>query len=221
MKTLFQMLANTADGAFVVDENQRIVYWSPAAQQALGYTADQVLGRLCCDIIKGYSDGGQLVCQCPCAVAASACSGKTIPNYDLATRTNAGDMRWINVSILTTDSPDSHASPLVVHLFRDATRIKRNEQFVHQMFNTTDPQQAPETPAPNQKPPSAQLDTLTEREQEVLSLLATGAKTAGIAETLSISPTTVRNHIQNILHKLQVHSRLEAVVLAVAHRLSP
>lgn len=54
---------------------------------------------------------------------------------------------------------------------------------------------------------------LTRRERDVLSLLAGGARTEAIAETLVISPQTARTHIQNILGKLGVHSRLEAAAL--------
>jgi DNA-binding NarL/FixJ family response regulator len=54
---------------------------------------------------------------------------------------------------------------------------------------------------------------LTRRERDVLSLLAGGARTEAIAETLVISPQTARTHVQNILGKLGVHSRLEAAAL--------
>lgn len=57
------------------------------------------------------------------------------------------------------------------------------------------------------------LSKLTRRERDVLSLLATGARTEVIAEALVISPQTARTHIQNILSKLDVHSRLEAAAL--------
>ena len=54
------------------------------------------------------------------------------------------------------------------------------------------------------------LARLTVREREVLALLAQGSDNDGIARALVISPQTARTHIQNILGKLQVHSRLEA-----------
>jgi DNA-binding NarL/FixJ family response regulator len=56
---------------------------------------------------------------------------------------------------------------------------------------------------------------LTKREREVLSLLARGADNQEIGEHLVISPQTARTHIQNILLKLGVHSRLEAASLAI------
>ncbi|HXF74158.1 MAG TPA: response regulator transcription factor [Actinomycetota bacterium] len=57
------------------------------------------------------------------------------------------------------------------------------------------------------------LSRLTRREREVLRLIAGGAGTEAIARALVISPQTARTHIQNILSKLQVHSRLEAAAL--------
>jgi DNA-binding NarL/FixJ family response regulator len=58
---------------------------------------------------------------------------------------------------------------------------------------------------------------LTPKECEVLALLAEGASSSEIARSLSISPNTVRTHVQSILAKLQVHSRLEAVAFAARH----
>ena len=60
---------------------------------------------------------------------------------------------------------------------------------------------------------------LTTREIEVLQLLAEGASSGQIAERLHVSPNTVRTHVQGILSKLQVHSRLEAAAFAVRHAL--
>lgn len=56
---------------------------------------------------------------------------------------------------------------------------------------------------------------LTRRELEILQLLARGLNNDVISRQLYISPTTTRNHIQNILGKLGVHSKLEAVAYAV------
>jgi two-component system, NarL family, response regulator LiaR len=60
---------------------------------------------------------------------------------------------------------------------------------------------------------------LTQREKEVLALLAEGADNEAIAKALVISPQTARTHIQNILGKLNVHSRLEAAAIAMQNGL--
>jgi DNA-binding NarL/FixJ family response regulator len=63
----------------------------------------------------------------------------------------------------------------------------------------------------------ALLGDLTERENEILGLLAEGMRNDGIAQKLYISPQTVQTHVRNILGKLRVHSKLEAVAFAVKH----
>ncbi len=60
---------------------------------------------------------------------------------------------------------------------------------------------------------------LTEREMEVLKLVARGMANRDIATALFISENTVKNHVRNILEKLQLHSRMEAVVYAVREKI--
>jgi DNA-binding NarL/FixJ family response regulator len=60
---------------------------------------------------------------------------------------------------------------------------------------------------------------LTERELEVLKLVAQGLNNREIAKRLFISENTVKNHVRNILEKLQLHSRMEAVMYAVREKL--
>jgi two-component system NarL family response regulator len=60
---------------------------------------------------------------------------------------------------------------------------------------------------------------LTDREMEVLKLVAKGRNNRDIAKELFISENTVKNHIRNILEKLHLHSRMEAVVYAVREKL--
>ena len=60
---------------------------------------------------------------------------------------------------------------------------------------------------------------LTDREMEVLRLVAQGLNNRDIAKELFISENTVKNHIRNILEKLHLHSRMEAVVYAVREKL--
>jgi two-component system NarL family response regulator len=79
-------------------------------------------------------------------------------------------------------------------------------EFASMIKRTDDRQQVP-TPR------------LTDREMEVLKLVAKGLNNRDIAKELFISENTVKNHIRNILEKLQLHSRMEAVVYAVREKL--
>jgi DNA-binding NarL/FixJ family response regulator len=68
-----------------------------------------------------------------------------------------------------------------------------------------------------QRDAMALLGDLTERERQILQLLAEGKRNDDIAAELFISPQTVQTHVRNILGKLRVHSKLEAVAFAVKH----
>ncbi len=61
------------------------------------------------------------------------------------------------------------------------------------------------------------LERLTPREVEILSHMAEGQTAEEITETLGMSPNTLRTHMQNVLTKLGVHSKMEALVLAIRH----
>lgn len=68
-------------------------------------------------------------------------------------------------------------------------------------------------------PEAAALSQLSEREIEILKLVAGGMRNAQIAEELVISPNTVRNHVSNILAKLHMRSRLEVAAYAIRNRM--
>jgi DNA-binding NarL/FixJ family response regulator len=68
-------------------------------------------------------------------------------------------------------------------------------------------------------PDRRQIEPLTPRELEVLRALTEGLSTPEICERLFIAPNTLRTHVQNIMGKLHVHSKLEAVAFALRNRL--
>ena len=60
---------------------------------------------------------------------------------------------------------------------------------------------------------------LTPRELEILRALTEGLSTHDICDRLAITPNTLRTHVQNIMGKLHVHSKLEAVAAGLRHHL--
>ena len=111
----------------------------------------------------------------------------------------------------------------MIHLFRDASQEKELELFIqHFLSGAARLRSSRALTGSEPSPPDASLDLcqgLSTRELEVLRLLASGASNKAIAEKLRISPSTVKNHAQNILSKLKVHSRLEAVALSLRYNL--
>jgi DNA-binding NarL/FixJ family response regulator len=131
--------------------------------------------------------------------------GGWVPAFDMGTCTKAGRPVWLNVSVLNV--PNGHSGDLTVGLFRDVTASRDLMHLVHErLIAAAGHQDGAGVP-------------LTRREIEILRLLACGLQTAAIAERLRVSRATVKNHVQNLLAKLGLHSRLEAVAYANRHRL--
>jgi two-component system nitrate/nitrite response regulator NarL len=106
------------------------------------------------------------------------------------------------------------------------TKDAQIHQFVSSIKTVLDGQVVVPRPAarpmagartPEERQAALLSSQLTYREQEILELLSTGMDGVDIARKLGISKNTVRTHIQNILSKLQVHSRLEAAAFAVKY----
>jgi PAS domain S-box-containing protein len=218
---LFQTLAKAGDGAFVTNEDRRIIFWNQVATEITGYTHEEISGLPCHDVLKGRDDQGRPFCFEHCRIAAMALRKRAVKDYDISISEKSGEVRWVNISTLTFRANGDELR-MLVHLFRDVTKKKQSEQLISQLLKAAKALQngsSPHVPPPllNGQP----VAYLTDREREVLSLLAQGLSTNDIARSLSISPSTARNHIRNILQKLQVHSRLEAVVQAYRQGLVP
>ena len=210
-----EQLAHTADGVFAVDRHHRIILWNQAAEFLLGYTAQEVLGRLCEDVIRGCNCNGQLTCVKKCSHFEEARKLRWQPHQKVCTRSKDGTDVWIDMSTLSILSKQRNLSTLV-HIFRNAGAVdadKDNAQLPQlvssRTFRPWPGRSKDEEDDGNRKPLH-----LTMQELSVLRHLANGKSTKAISEILFISPTTVKNHVQHILRKMQVHSRLEAIMLA-------
>ena len=209
---LLAAFERSGDGVYAVDSDQRIVFWNAEAQRLLGHAASEVIGKHCYDVIAGGDHLGDPFCGPDCPVIECARKGRAPENYDVHTRTAAGKSCWINVSIVVLKGRTAR-STIAVHLFRDVTTRRRGELELRQALHKAS---APERVG---EPSGRAASRLTRREAEVLQMMACGLDNKTIGETLGVSATTVRNHIEHLLAKLGVHSKLEAVVYAARHRL--
>lgn len=218
MDEVLAVLSRTADGVYAVDRAQRIVFWNDAAENLLGYRADEVIGRPCHEIFDGEPRPGCQECGPHCPVMLSACQHQQVPTYNLLTRTKHGETILLNVSVIVP--PEDTSQFVTIHLFRDATNQLRYETYVEHILCGAARLPAPQATLPRQTAQAPLLNaSLSSREKEVLYLLVQGRGAREIAETLCISYATVRNHLQTILRKLGVHSQRAAVKLALEHRL--
>lgn len=213
MSRLFEALRDAADGAFVINEDLEVVFWNQAAESILGFDRNDVAGRYCYQILKGYDEGQYLICRAKCQVAKLAMDSKPVPNYDIHVRTKEGDRRWLNMSVLSYQMRDVTGKKVIVHLFHDLDQKKIDEKLMTHLIEVINRYQ--DLPLTGRTDVESFSQPLTAREREILALLAHGYGTHDIANLLSISLNTVRNHIQHILQKFQVHTRLEAVAIAI------
>lgn len=205
-------LVSTAEPAFASDRKGSIVAWNESAERLLGHTASDVIGKHCFDVLDGRDVFGNRFCDEHCAIRNMVRRHEPIHHCLLSYRTESSDRIDVSVSafVVYGDAPSNYC---VVHVLEsisnpdDESRLSIPDRFAS-IISSDESAEA-----------NASSVELTARETEVLRMLTTCSTTPEIARRLSISEGTVRNHVRNILNKLDVHSRLEAVCLAIRRRL--
>jgi PAS domain S-box-containing protein len=209
IREIKDLVKSTSDSAFAVDGCGQIVAWNHAAETMFGMPADEAIGKACGEIIQGMDECGP-VCSADCSVQQAVRNHHPVGNFDLHVQT-ASARQWCNVSVMIADEANS-TMPFSIHIIRQIDVRKRLELLVRD-FVVTGTGLAPEqatTLISSSRAPARETE-LSDREVNVLKLLARGVTTTAVAEQLHISRTTVNNHIQHILRKLDVHTRLEAI----------
>jgi PAS domain S-box-containing protein len=185
----------TAD--VTVDARDRIVSWSPAAEALFGHAASGALGRRLQDLLDGRDLFGNRVCHDACWLRDALGEGEAVRRYELDTRHAGGQRLRVIVDVQPA--------------------VERTQGWTYRFLPDRRADRLP-APVPAAPEPAATF-VLTQRERDVLRLLAAGHDTAEMAGRLGISATTVRNHIQHLLEKLGAHTRLQAVSVARHHGL--
>jgi DNA-binding CsgD family transcriptional regulator len=207
-------IARSGEAVFAIDSSDRIILWNKKCEVMLGRPARAVLGKRCYDVIGGRDVNGNVYCyrNCPVAYQAREMPKEPVHGFPLSMETGSGERKTIEVSLFAI--PSYHpALSTVVHVLRDGKRKASSlERSLAKEADGREPLWPMETK-------DGQPVDLTAREKEILRCLAEGLPTAAIAKRLFIAPVTVRNHVQNILQKLDVHTKLAAVVFAYQHDL--
>lgn len=203
------MVASTSDAAFAIDGEGLVVAWNQAAEALFALPAGEAVGRPCGDIVQGADECGP-VCSERCIVRQAIEKRHPISNFDLLINTASG-RQWCNASVLVAEN-GSATNPFAVHIIRPIDLRKRLEILVRDFVvsNTNVPAEEAVALISSTRSPARDV-ALTDRELEILRLLGRGGTTSSIAGQLHISRTTVNNHVQHILRKLDAHTRLEAI----------
>jgi NarL family two-component system response regulator LiaR len=150
-----------------------------------------------------------------------------MPDMDGATATRAIRQQFPQVQVIVLTSfkegkliRSALEAGAIGYLLKDvsADELARAIRAAHSGHATLSPEAAQALVEISGQHPAPGLD-LTEREHEVLLLMVEGLNNTQIAGKLTVSPSTVKSHVSNILSKLGVASRTEAVTLALRNRI--
>lgn len=201
---LLEVLGRTSDAMVAVGPDLTIVAWNDAATDLFGFSAKEALGRPCDEVFCWRDRCGDPVCE-GCPATSPGADDEVMATREVIGRSKAGRTLWLSATTIVPP-PELRSQCRLVHLIREVALPPELERLVVERLQGW-------SLATDDDP--GLLDALTPREREVLGLLTEGLDGAAIGERLFLSPATVRNHIQHILSKLGVHSRTEAVALAL------
>lgn len=198
-------LGSSAEATFAVNDRGVIVAWNAAAERLLGYSAQQAVGAQCHELMHGFNPSGAPICGPDCPVVESCKYGTSARRFEMTVPRPDGVEVAVDVVTVTVYEDDE---PIAIHVLNETPSVRHLETVAQHVVERLT---ARTLPIPATQPAEA----LTVRELSVLRLLAEGVRTEDIAQHLGLSRSTVRNHVQNIIAKLGVHSRVEAVVAAI------
>lgn len=211
---ILDLLASGTPPAFATNNDDRVVFWNKGAEEIFALRAEEALGKACYEIVGGRDVFGNKFCFEECAIVMTTKAGEPVRGYEFMIQNRQGPgNRTLGVTILRI--PGSRRDLFtIVHLLQPVDEKERMKRLLEQLTASGAKTAAdPPGPVPIQPPPKP-APPLTTREKEILRWIAAGLQNKEIAQKLDISLATVRNHIRNILEKLEVHSKLEAVSLA-------
>ena len=178
--------------------------------------------------LAGEAENGEAAIQlCAEVLPDVILMDMAMPVMDGATATRAIRRKFPHVQILALTSfkegkiiKNALEAGAIGYLLKDvsADELARAIRAAHAGRTTLSPDAAQALVETANQPPAPGLD-LTEREREVLKLMIEGLNNTQIAGRLTVSPSTIKSHVSNILSKLGVASRTEAVTTALRNHI--
>jgi NarL family two-component system response regulator LiaR len=174
-------------------------------------------------LVGGAENGEEAIQRCAEALPDVILMDMVMPGMDGVSATHAIRQKFPQVQIIALTSfkegkliQNALEVGAIGYLLKDvsADDLVRAIRAAHAGHTTLSPDVAQVIVETANQPPAIGGD-LTEREREVLTLMIEGLNNIQIASRLTVSPSTIKSHVSNILSKLGVASRTEAVTLAL------
>ena len=134
-----RLVEGASDAAFAVDDHHHVIAWNAGAEKLLGYTADEVIGRRCAEILQSVLPGGEPLCMPDCEVFRCFHSGHAKGVPCCRTRTKNG--AWVNISYSSMlmpgqiQQPASGSAVALVFLHEKENRLMQvSKQGLLQIF---------------------------------------------------------------------------------------
>ena len=179
--------------------------------------------------LAGEAESGEAAIQLSAEVLPDVIlMDMSLPLMDGATATRAIRQQFPQIQVIALTSfkegkiiKKALEAGAIGYLLKDvsADDLVRAIRAAHAGRATLSPEAAQSLVETANLPPTPGLD-LTEREREVLTLMIEGLNNTQIAGKLTVSPSTIKSHVSNILSKLGVASRTEAVTLALRNEIA-
>ncbi|HQR67686.1 MAG TPA: PAS domain-containing protein [Thermoanaerobaculia bacterium] len=201
------LIAGAETAAFAMDRNERLIYWNSAAEKLFGWTADEVLGKACFSVLAGRDPFGNLYCMRDCAIMRSAIDGASVEPFLMDIARKRGGSLKVKVRVVPLPAAGKTVSCLM-HLVERGEPAEL-ERLVASLRTAARP--AADSPKAD---PVLSVVAVSLKKKEIVVLLSHGHAVLNIAAKRNHSNATVRNDIQNILRKLEVHSQVEAIAVA-------
>ncbi len=196
--------------AMVSDMAGHVLLWNGGAEKLLSRPAHLALGRLCHDLLGGRDVYGNLFCHESCAVRAMCHKGEAIQPFELVVNSPRPPTA-LHVSILKIPGGGLDDEDVIVHFLQP---LDREGRLARELERLGIAPRGPSAGTSKVRNGDDHAAPLSPREREVLGRMAEGLGNKEIAQKLDISLATTRNHVHNLLEKLGVHSKLEAISLA-------
>ena len=211
------IVERSSTAAVATDAEDRLIGINEAARSLFGLDDGRVVGLDFANVFQPQDVFGNPLGYDYSLIFQMLESGKPLKNFECRLRKACGEYQRAQVSVIVVLGPCPEKYELA-HILWPCDRRRQADEVIARLLNGSE---HPEVSAigVELRHASTGKSMLTGRQLDVLRLVAGGKCSCEVAVQLNISPETVRNHMRNILSRLDVHSRAEAVSVAYQRHL--